>query len=392
MRKKLLIVSDAPTAPTGLGRICKDLAMRIHHNLSEFDVATFGYGATASRALPFTQYPMTRTENFVAPELVKVWNDFVGDDEGIILSIWNASWCKWLGDPEVLKESPLRDFITARPFQLWGYFPVDGDGPNGTLPGEIGKTIEKYDRVLAYTKYGADVIAKTLPDYVTPHHLPHGLDTSIFCPCDRQWARDNFVEIVLRKERARLQKIFLVGVVATNTPRKDWYLAFETCAKLLDKGIHVGLWAHTNTWRAHWDFQSLQDEFGMRDRVMFTNHEMTDEEMAIGYTACDVTLGIGSGEGWGFPLAESLACGTPVVHGDYAGGAEFVPSEGLAQPVIFRGDGYFGIRRPVFDAEDWADRAIYLARQPRGESLLPPYIDWKNAWPEWKKWLLKGIE
>ena len=45
MRKKLLMVSDAVTAPSGLARITRELAERIHVNLSDvIDVATCGYG------------------------------------------------------------------------------------------------------------------------------------------------------------------------------------------------------------------------------------------------------------------------------------------------------------------------------------------------------------
>lgn len=392
MSKPLLIISDAPTAPTGLGRICRELAVRISAGMGEeFRVATFGYGGTHSNKFSFPQYPMTHVNNYVATELPKVWNDFAGEEKGIILTIWNPSWTWWLANPEKLPDSLLKDFLLQRPFELWGYFPVDGDGPNGKLPSGIGDIIGRYDRVLAYTKYGAEVIEKTCPMLKPVEHLPHGIDGNVFFPRDRVEARRTFVGMIAQRPPAQLSSdLFLVGVVATNTPRKDWYLAFEACARMKQVGVKVGMWAHTDAWRKHWDLEALCEEFGMQDRVMFTNHEISDEDLAWAYSACDVTFGIGSGEGWGYPLAESLACGTPVIHGDYAGGAEFVPRGTLVTSVGFRGDGIGCIRRPVFDANSWAHKAA-AAWAIHGAAKLPDYIKWVNAWPRWRQWLKVGI-
>jgi glycosyltransferase involved in cell wall biosynthesis len=392
LSKPILIISDAPTAPTGLGRICRELAQRMNDD-GGFRVGTFGYGGTYSSKLGFPNYPMTKTVNYVATELVEVWNDFAGDEEGIILTIWNASWCNWLANPKILGEGPLKDFLMAKPFELWGYFPIDGDCANGTLPRSIGETIGGYDRVLAYTEFGAKAIEKTVPFLKGKvPFLPHGLDISVFYPRDRAEARQTFVARIVGKEPAALQEdLFLIGVVATNTPRKDWYLAFEACARMIKNGMKVGMWAHTDKWRAFWDLESLQAEFGMQDRVMFTNRNLTDDELAWGYSACDVTFGIGSGEGWGYPLAESLACGVPCVHGDYAGGAEIVPCGTLVAPVVYRGDGVYGIRRPVFDADAWAQAAGLGKVMNTVYGKLPDYIGWDNAWPRWKKWLLEGL-
>ena len=55
--------------------------------------------------------------------------------------------------------------------------------------------------------------------------------------------------------------------------------------------------------------------------------------MAQFYSACDVTLGIGLGEGAGYPLFESTSCGTPVVHGNYGGGPEYLTAESLVEPM-----------------------------------------------------------
>lgn len=404
MAVPILIFGDAPTAPTGLGRIARDLAIRINEELpTVFRVGTCGHGAASSRHLGFPQYTIKVGPDYVPHELPRIWDDFAGDEKGIILTIWNASWLWWLADCGKLPDGWLKNFLRTKPFQRWGYIPVDGHCTEKKLPNSLGEIISGFNRVLAYTEYGAEVIANTWSAMDGPEtkwsgidHLPHGLDTSVFYPRSREEARERFVQKILDMPPAVIDpETFLMGVVATNSPRKDWYLAFETCAELLKRGVPVGLWAHTDVFKKHWDLPALAEEFGMKNRVMWSNHMLSDDDLAWGYSACDVTLVIGSGEGFGYPCFESLACGVPVIHGDYAGAAEFVPKDMLVKPLIFRGDGMYGIRRPVFIPNTWADAAKFDGTWDRmsvRESLLPECIDWNNAWPEWEKWLRAGVK
>jgi glycosyltransferase involved in cell wall biosynthesis len=138
---------------------------------------------------------------------------------------------------------------------------------------------------------------------------------------------------------------------------------------------------------------ALADEFGMRPRMIFTNWHLDDDAMSWAYAACDVTLGIGSGEGWGLPNSEALACGVPCITGDYAGAAEFTPTAFKIEPAAFRLDGYYCNKRPVFRATDWADKVleVFSNRETPRVSLLDPKYLWKNCWPEWEAWLLEGV-
>jgi glycosyltransferase involved in cell wall biosynthesis len=384
----LLIISDAPTSHTGLGRICRELATKIHEDLSDvFEVATFTFGGTTSRHLPFLQYPMTQSHNYVPPELPKVWKDFAGEKKGVVLTIWNPSWLRWLVDPDSLPDSQLKNFLKAGYFKTWGYFPIDGHGPDGMLPKSIVDVIDSFDRKLAYTKWAAKIIGDSIAETVPA--LPHGLDTNVFKPYDKMESRKNFFGRLQIESAGELKPdLFFVGVVATNTQRKDWYLAFQTCQELLKRGVNVGLWAHTDAYIKAWDLLTLKDQFGMHGRVTISTAMLDDVALARCYSCMDVTLGIGSGEGWGFPLAESLACGVPVIHGGYGGGAEFCPF--IVPPVAWRGEGVLGIKRPVYSPQAWAD-AVMVAAKHFPRVGLPPYISWDNAWPEWKKWLTSSL-
>lgn len=390
MSTPLLILSDMPTGPTGLGRITRELATKIALKMSwDFDVSVCGPGGTHSRYTPFDTYPVNVAPDTTIPQLPEVWNDFAGDQKGIIFCIWNASWLDWFADPSMLPPGGLRAFLESGKFKRWIYVPVDATGPKYKLPESQGKILNGFDRALAYTKFGSDVIYRAIGERI--ENLPHGLDTNIFRPISRKECRERLLPEVMLHPGKISEDIFLLGAVATNTPRKDWGLCFEACGELLRRGENIGLWAHTDHLRKgnSWDLMMLAEEFGMGQRTFFTKGHLSDEQMAIAYNACDVTLGIGSGEGFGYPIFESVACGVPCIHGDYAGAAEFLPAEYKVAPTTFRLDGFYGLRRPVFRPDDWAT-AIMLNRGKK--AYLDKRLDWKVAWPKWQRWLEEGVK
>lgn len=387
----ILILGDAPSASTGLGRICRELCIRINEDLSDtFMVGTYGLGGPVSRRFKFQQYTITTLQNWSLPDLPRIWKDFAGDEKGIIFPIWNPSSLVWLADPTKLPAGTLKDFLMSDPFEKWLYAPIDAEGPNGLLPKEVAEVMAGFDRALCYTGWASDLLQKT-NGLVAPH-LPHGTDTHIFYPRDRKEMRKTFIETVTGVKPPLPcpvhESILLVGICATNTSRKDWNLGFEVCQELRRRGLNVVVWAHTDELKKHWNLPALAEAYGMKDRVVFTTTDLSDEQIAEAHCATDLTLGLGRGEGWGLVESSSLACGVPVITGAYAGAAEFVPAAYQVQPVGFHGEGPTGNRRPVFRAEDWADVAqAAIGTKPS----LPKGLSWDECWPAWKTWILEGI-
>jgi glycosyltransferase involved in cell wall biosynthesis len=189
----------------------------------------------------------------------------------------------------------------------------------------------------------------------------------------------------------------VIGVVATNQARKDWALAFETAA-LLNQRNHVLMWIHVDHMSRYWDIVALVRAYGLVGRVLLTQSPMSEDDLAQMYSACNATLGIGLGEGFGYPIFESLACGVPCVHGNYGGAAEHLHRSLLVEPRAFRVDGYHGCLRPVFNAEDWASAVSHSINPPAGDDKdmipewkLPDHLDWNNLWPRWKSWIKEGL-
>jgi glycosyltransferase involved in cell wall biosynthesis len=397
-KRPLLIVSDAITSPTGFGRVSRELAIRINAELSDvFRLGTAGYGGNTSREFEWTQYTISKLETWAMPELPSIWNDFARDEGGVLCFLFNASWLWWMADPDKLPESDLKNFIKAKPFESWLYFPVDSEGPNGRLSEQEAKIFASFDRILTYTKWGAEVVDRTMKHHglfkAPCEHRPHGTDQNIFFPRDRHEARQCFIQKVAKRERGFINDdVVLLGVCATNTNRKDWPLAFEVCKELLDRGVNVGLWAHMDRAQKHWDLPMLADEFNMRLRTIFTNNHLTDEDLSWGMAACDCFLGIGSGEGWGLVNSSALAMGIPCITFDYAGAVEFTPQSMKIEPSAFRYDGYFANKRPVGRASTWAYRVQEEITKERGGSLLDHKFYWDGCWPDWEQWFRDGLK
>lgn len=388
----ILFLSDHPAAETGLGRICRDLAHRLHITCPDiFRVATLGYGSPGTRKLPFMTYYMCQVQDWVTPDLPEVWDDFAGDEPGVIFTIWDASRLLWFARPENpqwCENRMIQHFLRTAKIQKWGYFPIDATGPGNKLPLMLRETVLGFDRVIAYTKWARHILERTLGDDAAKSRalfsLPHGLDSRAFQPQDREKAREfcrqqlGYPWPEIRPDES------VIGIVATNQIRKDYGLAFRTVAELAQHR-KIRLIVKTDVLERHWSIPQLMIDYGLQDRTIIDCNVLSDWAMNQIYSACDVTLGIGSGEGFGYPLAESLACGTPVVHGDYGGGAEIVPKQWLVPKKGTRLEGVYNCVRPVFDHKDWVDKMNdALDWGDRGKSLLPEHLEWGSLWPKWE--------
>ena len=142
-----LIVSDNPTGYTGLGRIARELAERISSLSDTFEVGVAGYGGTSTKNSRYPVYPFSLKDGWVIRDLPKIWDDFAGGRRGIIFTIWNASWLNWMVNPNKLPQGDLKSFMKAKPFDLWGYFPIDSTGPKFGLSDQEKEVFSKFVRV-----------------------------------------------------------------------------------------------------------------------------------------------------------------------------------------------------------------------------------------------------
>lgn len=191
-----------------------------------------------------------------------------------------------------------------------------------------------------------------------------------------------------------------VGVIGTNQSRKDWGLAATVCATLVKRMEgNVRFWWHTDMPVRFWSIPALLSDFGLNPYVDVTYPPVDDQFLADKYRSCDVTLHPGLGEGFGYPIFESLACGVPAIHGDYAGGASIVKTMPivplLVAPRQWRLEGQHDCIRPVFDAQDWADKVEEILAwdiKPESWAAQLEHLDWRNLRYPWSRWFLEGIK
>ncbi len=402
-KRKILFISDAVSGSTGLSRITRDISTRVHEHLGDlYTVASYGYGSPGSSKIPFPQFVIEGMDAWVMPTLPEVCEDFFGKEKGIIFTIFDLHRVTWLSQPkqstELFGKFPgLQQWAIKRPFELWGYVPLDSSGPNDRLTFPIMKTLLGFDRLLAYGAFGEGVIRRSIGDEESDKrhltHLPHGINTDEFYEQDRKLSRRLLLEYTgaqsllhalgIQKETAPIaEDECLVGICATNQNRKNWPLAIETCA-ILARNRKLRLWAHTDAFERYYSLPSLLVDYGLLDRTVISMGCVPDSKLATAFSACDLTLGIGP-EGWGLPLAESLACSTPVVTGSYAGASGFVPKDMQVDPIGFYKDGSYSSLRPVYRAEDWAAKAEeWIGKR----TSLDSRYDWENLWRnEWEPW------
>lgn len=417
MPTPILLLSDDPSQSSGLARITRDLATVLTGQM-EWRVGTLGWMGVGSSRLPWSQYHLHDHEEgqFSLPS---VWDEFSQGERGIILTIWDLSRLQWLARPDLF-ESPaqewLREARSRLKFRLWGYLPIDAVGPGNRLSAMLRETLLGFDRLLAYSPWGEEVVRSTIGEEEAGKRgitwLPHGLG-KVWCPrndrgaepdalvgaCEESGVSDEPVRAdggLLLPEPAPVR----IGVVATNQARKDFGVWAAIARGLKEVGPDVRWWVHTDDPIRHWSIPALLEDFGLADIVEVTTPPITDAQLAAEYRACALTLGIGP-EGFGFPLFESLACGVPVLHGDYAGGASIMRTCGLdgylIQPLTYRIEGQYNCLRPVHSPEAWVGmiQGVLAGENAEHEAgycvARTTHLKWENLKYPWRRWAREGI-
>jgi glycosyltransferase involved in cell wall biosynthesis len=203
----------------------------------------------------------------------------------------------WVLDPAVLKGLPLAHWLPSdcRPMSLADRHVVDAAG----------------SELIAMSRFGYDRFATA---GLRPLYVPHGIDTSVFTPpADREAAR-----AALGIEPGD----FVVGMNSANNDaiRKaipEQMLAFAQFLQRHPEGLlalHTGI--HTDGGQ---DLDALAENLGITDRVRAVDQYryscglVQPGELAGWYGALDVLTNCSYGEGFGLPVVEAQACGTPVI-------------------------------------------------------------------------------
>ena len=410
-RIPLLLYGDGPRLHSGLARIARDLAERLVSREEELGIRVAQVGVDFPEGRHWQSWdcwgfqPNDRDQGRDMVEFAALTLQEETGERPIVLMITDPARCfdltRWNGEGS----ADPADALLTEWCDLWGYFPIDGHNVSEAIGGPAAKAVVACGRVLGYGRYGAGVLKRTLERIgghtdVRVSYLPHGIDTRIFHPgVELAQADGRFQDWLTTHSNG--QKPWVIGAVATNQPRKDLGLLFASVAELRKSGERAILWLHTDYLTKAWSVVQLATEFAFgQDEIYVSTHELPDTVLAARYAASDVTMAPGLGEGFGYPIVESLACGTPCIHGNYGGGPELIAQkQWLVEPYAWRLESCYAIQRPVFRPGDVAGQLLHAAQEKRQRPDLTAasmagsvaHLDWKFLWPRWEAWVRQGL-
>lgn len=290
---KILIVSDAIWHNTGYGiqtRLLCDRLLKDGHEVLNYAPGAFHWGGTTVNG-------------------VRVLSSEPGDDR------WgNASYAYHLNrhQPDLvitwLDCQGLNGYgMDTTPTWMWA--PID----TWPVPSGEQAILSRAEKILVPSNWGLEVLAEA---GLEGEYVPCGIDTSVFYH-DAE-GRKQFREV-----HGVADDEFLIGMVGLNAgspDRKGYGFAFDVIRKFVDAHPKTKVYVHCGKPEGENGAINLYEQrriLGLDDVVFFPPQMgpegFPEAYLRHAYSAMDVLLHTSLTEGFGVPIVEAQACGTPVV-------------------------------------------------------------------------------
>tara|TARA_R110000737_G_scaffold348069_1_gene381111 strand:+ start:1898 stop:3160 length:1263 start_codon:yes stop_codon:yes gene_type:complete len=320
-KKKILVISDHPLAPSGVGTQTKYVIETL--------LATGKYKFIClGGAVSHKDYQ---------PQRISPWEDDwivfpvkgYGSQEVIRSAIFNEKpdiiW--FMTDPRFYEwlwtmENEVRAHVPMVYYHVWDNYP---------LPTYNKKYYESNDVIASISKVTHDIVNNVAPN-VENHYVPHAVDSDIFLPLpdtditelkNKQFGEDdNRITFFWNNRNARRKMsgslIFWFNEFANEVGPDKVRLLLHTDPK------------DPNGQDLNEIISSID---GADGRILISKEKVSPTVLASMYNMADCTINISDAEGFGLATLESLACQTPII----------VNMTGGLQEQVTDGEQWFGI-------------------------------------------------
>ncbi len=268
------------------------------------------------------------------------------------------------------------------------YYPSDG---GGGLPLRCEDILKKVNCPVAMARYGQRQVKELYG--MDTKYIPHAIDTKIFYPMS-SWEKEKC------KAKYGLQGKFVVGVVQRNQGRKMPDRLIKSFAIFAKDHPDAVLFLHTDPYdvAAPIDITQLITRYKINNRVVFSGMNFFNgfdyKQMNEVYNVMDIFYLTTSGEGFGIPIIEAMACGIPPVVTDYTTTQELLIEDGVCGiPVALSSEltGSWNVERGIMsdDAGAKALKRLYDSPELRkqygevGIEKVKKLYNWDKVGQEW---------
>jgi len=346
-KKKILVLSDHPLSPSGVGTqtkymieallktgryqfLCLGGAIK-HHNYDPVLVEPYGQ-----------DWKIFPVDGYGTPEIIR--SLLQNDRPDAMWFMTDPRFYEWLWEIE----NEVRANVPMMYYHVWDNFPY---------PEFNAKFYRSNDKVVCISKVTHEILQNVAPD-VESCYLPHAVHSEIFKPPSsvEEIARVTEIRDTINSKstfKNKNKKIFFWN--NRNARRKQSGTLIWWFKEWLDKVGHekACLLMHTDARDPHGqDLPAIIERLGLNNgQVLISTNKLSQEDMSNFYKVADYTLNISDAEGFGLATLESLSCGTPII-------------------VNMTG----GLQEQVTDGEKWFGWGIQPASKSVIGSLQVPYI------------------
>jgi len=312
---RILFCGDSPTVDTGFGIVSKNLLLRLHkmgHEIVVLGINHYG-NPYNPKDFPFPIYPVDQG----SIERMYGYDKFWPIQEAV-----KPDLLFFINDPWVVNEYMIRKPEHVVSPKVVVYYPTDA----GPIKKPWMDLLNRVDAQVCYSYYAESVVLESnggkRPKNL--HQIYHGVDTTKFFPVNQHIARASMGIPVDQ---------FVVGMVARNQYRKRFDIFLKGFANFAKDKPKAMAYLHTAKQDVGFDVDELVLQLGLKNRVYTTGDVRPDkgvssEELNLIYNSFDVNALISLGDGFGLPVAESMATGCPQIVSDHSCLKELVEGHG----------------------------------------------------------------